>query len=98
MAETLLVLLHCSVVSRMPNMEFALVPALQLAEGGRKIGARRIGKCMWIRASSVFFSLRILGNELTAIGYLYLCEMMPIEHELRLMLVNTIRKVSIVWL
>ncbi|WVQ97544.1 hypothetical protein IAU59_004658 [Kwoniella sp. CBS 9459] len=68
-ADTLLVLLHCSMLRHRTDddLEFALVYALQLAEGGRTIGERRI-------------------------GYLYLVERLPHEHELTLLLVNTIRK------
>ncbi|KAG5646809.1 hypothetical protein DXG03_002186 [Asterophora parasitica] len=31
------------------------------------------------------------------IGYLFCAEVMPAEHELQLMLVNTIRKVNLTW-
>ncbi|WVF70367.1 hypothetical protein IAT40_005157 [Kwoniella sp. CBS 6097] len=44
-ADTLIVLLHCSMLRHRTDddLEFALLYALQLAEGGRTIGERRIG-------------------------------------------------------
>ncbi|RSH90039.1 hypothetical protein EHS25_001372 [Saitozyma podzolica] len=49
------------------GLEWALVPALQLAAGGRSLKERRI-------------------------GYLFLSERLPPNHELGLLLINTIRK------
>ncbi|GFZ48929.1 hypothetical protein JCM24511_06678 [Saitozyma sp. JCM 24511] len=68
-AETLVVLLHITVLQRevADGLEWALVPALQLAAGGRSLKERRI-------------------------GYLFLSERLPPNHELGLLLINTIRK------
>nr|ODN85911.1 hypothetical protein L203_04410 [Cryptococcus depauperatus CBS 7841] len=68
-AENLIILLHCGILRHDTNddLNFALVPALQLAAGGRNLSEKRI-------------------------GYLYLVERLPQDHELQLMLINTIRK------
>ncbi|WWC87415.1 uncharacterized protein L201_002304 [Kwoniella dendrophila CBS 6074] len=68
-SETLVILLHCVMLRHRAedNVDFALVSALQLAEGGQTIAERRI-------------------------GYLYLTERLPKNHELNLLLINTIRK------
>ncbi|WRT65256.1 uncharacterized protein IL334_002199 [Kwoniella shivajii] len=44
-SDTLIVLLHCQILRHRveDNVEFALVSALQLAEGGRSLSERRIG-------------------------------------------------------
>ncbi|KAL7420714.1 hypothetical protein Q5752_004665 [Cryptotrichosporon argae] len=43
-AESLLVLLYCAVVAHTPlDLDFALVPALDLAEGGKTLRDRRVG-------------------------------------------------------
>ncbi|KAK8846534.1 hypothetical protein IAR55_005620 [Kwoniella newhampshirensis] len=68
-AETVLILLHCAMLRHdsHEDLDFALVHAIHLAEGGKSIAERRI-------------------------GYLYLVERLPLEHELQLLLINTIRK------
>lgn len=44
-AETLIVVLHCSMMGhRTQDVEWALMPALQLAEGGKTLRERRIGQ------------------------------------------------------
>lgn len=43
-AQTLIILLHCDTVTHTAvDLEFALIPALQLAEGGRTLAERRMG-------------------------------------------------------
>lgn len=43
-ADTLIILLHCATVTHTPlDLDFALVPALKLAEGGRNMRERRMG-------------------------------------------------------
>ena len=71
------------------DLTFALVPALQLAEGGKSSKERRIGQPS--TPHLVHQSLADVGFD---VGYLYLCESLPRDHELRLMFINTIRKVS----
>ncbi|WVR04238.1 hypothetical protein IAU60_001238 [Kwoniella sp. DSM 27419] len=68
-ADTLIILLHCSMLRHRTDdsVEFGLVAALQLAEGGRNVAEKRI-------------------------GYMYLAERLPADHELGLLLINTIRK------
>lgn len=44
-AQTLIILMHCATMARRPlNLDFALVPALQLAESGRTMKERRMGE------------------------------------------------------
>lgn len=44
-AETLIILLHCaSLAYCVLDLEFALVPALKLAEGGGSMRERRLGE------------------------------------------------------
>jgi len=69
-------------------MEFALISALQLSEGSRIIKERRIGTSSTTKLRHRALSLWL------RLGYLYLAEMMPPDHELGLLLINTIRKVS----
>ncbi|KJD99639.1 hypothetical protein I311_06774 [Cryptococcus gattii NT-10] len=68
-AENLIVVLHCSMLRHNVDdeLDFALIPALKLAESGKTIQERRI-------------------------GYLFLVERLPPDHELQLLLINTIRK------
>nr|KIR84226.1 hypothetical protein I308_05641 [Cryptococcus tetragattii IND107] len=68
-AENLIVILHCSMLRHNvdDDLDFALIPALKLAESGKTIQERRI-------------------------GYLFLVERLPPNHELQLLLINTIRK------
>lgn len=66
---------------------FAFPQAINLAEAGRKIDDKRIG-CFFIKQATYGELTRQLP------GYLFCSEMMPINHELRLMLVNSLRKVS----
>ncbi|WVQ81698.1 hypothetical protein IAT38_003823 [Cryptococcus sp. DSM 104549] len=68
-AEILVILLHCAMIRHRTDddLEFALVPALQLAEAGGSVAERRV-------------------------GYLFLAERLPRQHELHLMLINTLRK------
>ncbi|KAJ7782899.1 armadillo-type protein [Mycena metata] len=70
--ECLIILLYCSMSISSPalptgSLDFALPPAVNLAEAGKKVHEKRI-------------------------GYLFCAELMPPAHELRLMLVNTLRK------
>jgi hypothetical protein len=86
LADSMIVLLHIAMIRHdtSTDMEFALVHALHLAESGRTMQEKRIG-------SSPF------QDSLTAnhSGYLFLQEGLNPEHELALMLINTIRKVSL---
>ncbi|ODO01938.1 hypothetical protein L198_02668 [Cryptococcus wingfieldii CBS 7118] len=68
-AETLITVLHCTALRHdcSDDLEFVLIPALKLAEGGKSVQEKRI-------------------------GYLYLTENLPRDHELHLLLINTIRK------
>ncbi|WVQ76389.1 hypothetical protein IAR50_006055 [Cryptococcus sp. DSM 104548] len=68
-AETLITVLHCTALRHdcRDDLDFVLIPALKLAEGGKSVQERRI-------------------------GYLYLTENLPRDHELHLLLINTIRK------
>ncbi|KAJ7039210.1 armadillo-type protein [Mycena alexandri] len=70
--ECLIILLYCSMSISSPalptgSLDFALPPAVNLAEAGKKVHEKRI-------------------------GYLFCAELMSPAHELRLMLVNTLRK------
>jgi len=66
------------------DIDFGLVHALHLAESGRTIQEKRIGKSV-----TSDFEYR-----LTYTGYLFLQERLTPGHELSLMLINTIRKVG----
>ncbi|OXG23626.1 hypothetical protein J008_03696 [Cryptococcus neoformans] len=68
-AENLIVILHCTMLrhNAEDDLDFALMPALKLAEAGKTIQERRI-------------------------GYLFLVERLSPDHELHLLLINTIRK------
>ena len=68
-------------------MEFALVSALQLAEGGKNIKERRLGTL----DISIILHIYLMSE----VGYRYLMEMLPRHHELGLLMINTIRKVSL---
>lgn len=69
------------------DVNFALVKALELAEGGSNIRERRIGE-----GPSAGTCARDLA--LTP-GYLFLRERIKVYDELALMMINTIRKVSL---
>ena len=66
-------------------LEFALTHAVNLAEAGSSIDERKTGVPYWrlLRPSLLQLSL----------GYLFCSEIMPPRHDLKLMLVNTLRKV-----
>ena len=68
------------------NLEFALPHAINLAEAAQKVQDKRTGMFVAIgcEASLQFHT-----------GYLFCAEVMPPEHELQLMLVNSIRKVGL---
>lgn len=85
-AENLIVILHCSMLRHNvdDDLDFALIPALKLAESGKTIQERRIGRCLFCGYSW----LNAFGA-----GYLFLVERLPPDHELQLLLINTIRKV-----
>ena len=73
------------------TFEFALAHALNLAEVGRTIEEKRIG-------ATLLFSLHLIHSYRNAYcvyylsGYLFCAELMPTDHELRLMMINTLRK------
>lgn len=67
------------------DLEFALPHAINLAEAGHTVQDKRTG------ARAVYNVTRLLPISRT--GYLFCAEIMPPEHELQLMLVNSIRKV-----
>ena len=71
-------------------MDFALVSALQLAERGISIRERRIG----VSAGSDHLRLHV-HQLMVMVGYLYLAESMPLDHEMGLLMINTIRKVAL---
>lgn len=50
MAENLIVVLHCAMLRHNvdDDLDFALIPALKLAESGKTIRERRIGKSLFI--------------------------------------------------
>jgi hypothetical protein len=87
LADSMIVLLHIAMIRHdtSTDMEFALVHALHLAESGRTIQEKRIG-------SSPFQDSLVANHS----GYLFLQERLSPKHELALMLINTIRKVSLV--
>ena len=88
--ENLILLLHCSLTISaalpMHALDFALPHAVTVAEAGESVPDKRIGRSL----------LRNSGSSLSSRppGYLFCAEVMSHDHELRLMLVNTIRKVS----
>lgn len=68
------------------QVEFALHHAVNLAEAGSTIHERRIGIQFRV-ASCVYLTVY------DTVGYSFCAEIMPPNHELHLMLVNTLRKV-----
>lgn len=66
-------------------LEFALPHAVNLAEAGSSIDERKTGVSSWH-----LLKLLLLQRSL---GYLFCSEIMPPRHDLKLMLVNTLRKV-----
>lgn len=71
-----------------PNMlDFAMSHAVTLAEAGETTASKRIG----LPFSSI---LRVENLLICYPGYLFCSELMPADHELQLMLVNTIQKVT----
>ncbi len=84
-----MLLLYCSMAVNpgvYVDLEFALPHAINLAEAGQRIQDKRTG--MYVA----------LACEVTLqfhAGYLFCAEVMPPEHELQLMLVNSIRKVRL---
>ncbi|KAF8160934.1 armadillo-type protein [Crassisporium funariophilum] len=88
--ECLILLLYCSMsvtsgfLAR-DAFDFAFPHAINLAEAGKKIDDKRMGE--W----NAFPDWLCTANTLTA-GYLFCSERMPLDHDLRLMLVNTLRK------
>lgn len=67
------------------SFDFAFPSAFNLAEAGATVEDKRIGK---IRNKP-----GPLGDTYL-LGYLFCAEMIPLNHEMWLMLVNTLRKVS----
>ena len=71
------------------SLHFALPSALHLAEAGSKVHEKYIG------ASNLSYDYFYFSSiDCATTGYSFLSEVMPPDHELALMLVNTIRKVS----
>ena len=70
------------------SLHFALPSALHLAEAGSKVHEKYIG------ASNLSYDYPSPPTDCATTGYSFLSEVMPPDHELALMLVNTIRKVS----
>ena len=84
-----MLLLYCSMAVNHGvhiDLEFALPHAINLAEAGQTIQDKRTG----MRVALVLEA----GYNIYA-GYLFCGEVMPVEHELQLMLVNSIRKVCL---
>ena len=67
-------------------LDFALPHAVNLAEAGSSIDERKTGE-----AYRQFLVERLLLT--LPLGYLFCSEIMPPHHDLKLMLVNTLRKV-----
>lgn len=69
------------------ELDYALPHAVNLAEAGHTVQNKRIG---------ISICVMILSRHPDTIlqGYLFCAEIMPPEHELQLMLVNTLRKVN----
>ena len=88
--EFLIILLYCCTAidpETVLDVQFALPHAISLAEAGKTVQDKRIG--LFKHSSLVFIRLH------SSAGYLYCTEIMPRNHELQLMLVNTLRKVCI---
>ena len=87
-----MLLLYCSMAVNPGvhiDLEFALPHAINLAEAGQTIQDKRTGMRVALALEA--------GYNVYA-GYLFCGEVMPVEHELQLMLVNSIRKVSLCFL
>lgn len=69
------------------DLDFGLVHALHLAESGRTIQEKRIGESQYPLTEHPEICSHMSG-------YLFLQERLTPGHELALMLINTIRKVS----
>ncbi len=87
--ECLVMLLYCS-TSVTPGFlptnafKFAFHHAINLAETGKRVDDKRIGR---------YPRSIVSEDELTTFsGYLFCAEIMPLDHDLRLMLINTLRK------
>ena len=83
-----MILLYCAVTftgSPRPDLGFALPKAINLAEIGRSMSDKRVGRCYITQIVSR------VGSRL--IGYLFCVELMPPDHPANLLLVNTLRKV-----
>lgn len=66
-AENLIVILHCSMLRHNvdDDLDFALIPALKLAESGKTIQERRIGRCLFlwaVMAQCVWGRVFVLGR------------------------------------
>ena len=71
------------------SLAFALPAAINLAEAGRTIGEKRTGSiCLNI-------DLSFMSHCDFCEGYMFCAEIMPREHEMQLMMVNTIHKVNL---
>lgn len=86
-----MILLYCS-TSVTPGFltsdafDFAFHHAINLAETGTNVEQKRIG-----RQSEQYMTRETVMT--VKLGYLFCAEMMPLDHDLRLMLINTLRKV-----
>lgn len=108
--EALLLLMNVEMVSsRTQDLSFGLVPALNLAEGGKDIRARQMGGCSIpnfsrrrqdVKSEMVEVVVRssplflLPLPSLLPLGYLYLNENLTSKNEISLLLFNTILKVS----
>lgn len=84
-------LLYCSMNLTHVNpggLVFALPQAVNLAEMGETLRDKQLGMVLIILGSWI-----CLNNK--HIGFVFCTEVMPPNHELQLMLVNTIRKVNV---
>lgn len=70
------------------KLAFALPQAVNLAEMGETLRDKQLGMVLIILGSWI-----CLNNK--QIGFVFCTEVMPPNHELQLMLVNTIRKVNV---
>lgn len=90
--EGLIILLYCFLTVTPGFLDgdafgFALPHAINLAEAGVTVANKRIGVYPFND------NYRVSLPDLRCPGYLFCAEVMPINHELQLMLVNTLRKV-----
>jgi AP-4 complex subunit epsilon-1 len=72
------------------DVSFAFSHAVNLAEAGRTLQDKRIGAYI----HSVHSHISLLMKQ-SSVGYLFCNELLPKNHDMQLMLVNTLRKVCL---